>query len=156
MSPNPTDADLAQLLDALLPPAEGERLPMPRFGRTTPPPAQPLPTACPPNAALEHGPPVPLQWVDDDLGIRVLIEYQTAAGATAIWADVVANDPGLAGKSVSVALVSATGDRFIGRLIPLEGGADKGCTGRLRFGTVDEVRARLGNDRVTLDVFLME
>jgi hypothetical protein len=66
------------------------------------------------------------------------------------------DDPGLAGKSASVALVNEKGDRFIGRLIPLELGPDNRCTGKLRFGTIDEVRAQLGSDKIPLDVFLME
>jgi hypothetical protein len=55
-----------------------------------------------------------------------------------------------------VALVSEEADCFIDRLIPMELGANNRCSGKLCFGTVDEVRAQLGNEKITLDVFLME
>lgn len=158
-----SDADLAQMFDKLFPLEEGEKVPMPRFGRTKPPPAQHLPTMGPGCEALAKAPPVPLQWIDDDLGIRVFIRYEAEAPASetgiapaAVWAYVEGDDPNLAGKSASVALVNEKGDRFLERLIPLEKGADDRCTNKVRFGTIDEVRARLGSDQVTLDVFLME
>jgi hypothetical protein len=157
MNPNKNEAELAQLFDALFPLPEGEKVPMPRFGRTKPPPAQQLPPTGPLNEALSPAPPGPLQWIDDkDLGIRVFIEYEDDPAPRAVWAHVEGVDPGLAGKAVSVALVSEKGDRSIGRLVPLELGSDNRCTGKLRFGTVDEVRAQLRSDKITLDVFLME
>jgi hypothetical protein len=163
MDRHKNETELAQLFDALFPLAEGEKVPMPRFGRTQPPPAQPLPATGPQNEARAKSPPAPLQWIDDDLGIRVFIECEAEApaGATgnavrAVWAYVEGDDPNLAGKSASVALVNEKGDRFLGRLIPLEKGPDNRCTGKLRFGTIDEVRAQLGSDQITLDVFLME
>jgi hypothetical protein len=163
MDPHKTDAELGQLIDALFPPADDEKVSMPRFGRTKPPPAQHLPATAPRNQGVAQAPPVPLQWIDDkDLGIRVRIEYEAdpaaehGAAPRTVWAYVEGADPGLAGKSASVALVNEKGDRFIGRLIPLELGPDNRCTGKLLFGTIDEVRAQLGSDKITLDVFLME
>jgi hypothetical protein len=160
MSPHKNEIELAQLFDELFPLPEGEKVPMPRFGRTKPPPAQHLPRSGPQNLALAKEPPVPLQWIDDkDLSIRVFIEYEADPsaenGSKVVWA-YVEGDAGLAGKSASVALVNEKGDRFIGRLIPLELGLDNRCTGKLRFGTVDEIRTQLGSDKITLDVFLME
>jgi hypothetical protein len=163
MDPHENEGELAQLFDKLFPLPEGEKVPMPRFGRTKPPPAQYLPaTGGSVNQALSHAPVVPLQWIDDtDLGIRVFIEYEAdppaqTGTAKAVWAKVVSDDPGLAGKSASVALLNEKGDRSIGRLIPLKRGPDDRCTGELCFGTVDEVRAQLGSEKITLDVFLME
>jgi len=164
MDPHKNEAELAQLFDELFPLPEGEKVPMPRFGRTKPPQAQKLPPTGPQNLGLALDPAalVPLQWSDKDLGIIVFIEYEADPAAEqgpaprAVWAYVQSDDPELAGKSASVALVSEKGDRFIGRLIPLELGSDNRCTGKLRFGTVDEVRAQLGSEKITLDVFLME
>ena len=163
MNPPKNEAELAQLFDELFPLPEGEKAPMPRFGRTQPPPAQHLPSTGPQNQALAQAFSVPLQWIaDKGLGIRVFIEYEAdpvadnGTESKAVWAYVEGDDPGLAGKAASVALVNEKGDRFIGRLIPLELGPDQRCTGKLRFGTVAEVRDQLGSEKITLDVFLME
>src|SRR5689334_5839890 len=80
MNSHKNEADLAQMFDKLFPLEPGEKVPMPRFGRTKPPPAQPLPPAGPQNAALAETAPVPLQWIDDDLGLRVFIEYEAEPG----------------------------------------------------------------------------
>jgi hypothetical protein len=140
------DADLAEGFDERFPLPEGMHVPMPRFGRAAPPKAQRLPTR-----GLQ-APPASLQWFDEDLRIRVSVRYETEK----VWVDVESDDPAIAGKSVSAALVSEKGNRFIGQLIPLEMGPNEHCTGKFLFGTLDEVRDRLGSEAVTLDVFLME
>jgi len=152
MDPHKSDSDLAQLFDELFPVPEGVKVPMPRFGRMQPPPAQALPSTGPLNQPLAPPDLERLDWLDSDLGINVFIKYQ----GDSVWAFVEGDEPALAGKSASVALVSEKGDRFLSRLVPLERDDESHCSGQLSFGTIDEVRRQLGSEKITLDVFLIE
>jgi len=155
MAANSAETELASLFsDALLSPEEPP-LPMPRFGKVSiqDQQAQSLPVAGGKNLG-----DFSLSWIDEDeLGIRitVLAEQGPKEIEINIYAEGVR--PEMLGRSISVPLMADKEDRLRRLTIVLDKAAeDKSrCSGKGCFGTVADLRNRLG-ERVALDVFLLE
>jgi hypothetical protein len=151
-----TDKALDLFLE-LLPEVEACSLPMPRFGKT-PPSAQQTQSLPAAGGSANGDAAFSLSWVDEEeLGIRVFVTAERGSGGVEIVAFVEGVRPDLLGQAVHVSLWSDEKRTSAGLTVSLDQPAEgqRGCTGRKSFGSVDELRRRLG-DKVCLDLFLVE
>jgi hypothetical protein len=129
----------------------------PRFGTNAPP----EPKALPPAGAdqfldkASYREPFSLEHALDNLGLIVSAEEGLGERAGELWVTVRSTVLTHRGKEVRVRLIGGE-ERFKRVSVTIDQQDPNGCFGEARVGRIDEVRAELGDDKITLNAFLLD
>ncbi|MCA9072844.1 MAG: hypothetical protein KDA84_28165 [Planctomycetaceae bacterium] len=127
------------LLDKLAALPPDYKPPVMRFGQRSP-------SRSMPDANLQHNTgdarlPFQMAWVDEKLNLHLLVCEQNDGQ---VWATVESPLAEHTGKTILLNLGNS--DQQIQKAIRLEAEENQGCTGRICFGSIDELRTQLNGE----------